>query len=287
MEQFVQHATFIGAGQMGSAMVRAIVRAGVMDAARITVSDPHRDKLAALVKDLGVSAMESNAAAVAKADLVVLAVKPQVFAAVVDELKGRLSRDCTVVTIAAGITTDAVGSGLGGNVRVVRLMPNTPCLVQAGAIGLSLGRHATLKDEKRVRSLLSSLGELVTVPENLMDAVTGLSGSGPAFIYLMIEALADAGVRAGLTREASRLLAAQTVYGSAKMVLETGIHPAELKEMVTSPGGTTIAGLHLLEQRGVRGTIMDAVMAAVERSTELGRTSMGRSVPALAKEGDN
>lgn len=287
MEQFVQHVAFIGAGQMGAAMIRAIVRARVVEAAQITVSDPHRDKLAALVNDLGVSAMESNVKAVANADVVILAVKPQVIAAVLDELRGKLSRDCTVVSIAAGLTTEAVGNALGANVRVVRAMPNTPCLVQAGAVALSLGRHSTLKDEKRVRSLFTSLGEVVTVPENLMDAVTGLSGSGPAFIYLMIEALADAGVRAGLTREASRLLSAQTVYGAAKMVLETGVHPAQLKEMVTSPGGTTIAGLHLLEQRGIRGIIMDAVMAAVERSSELGRTSMGRSVPALAKEGDN
>lgn len=276
MEQVVQRIAFIGGGQMGSAMMHAILRAELVRPAQIAVSDPHREQRAKLADELGVQAYESNIRAVADADLVILAVKPQVVGDVMDELRGKIGRDCTVLSIVAGLSTEGIAASLGGTVRIVRAMPNTPCMVQAGAIAFCLGRRATLRDEKRVRSVLAHLGEVISVPEDLMDAVTGVSGSGPAFIYLIIEALADAGVRAGLPREAAKLLSAQTVYGAAKMVLQTGTHPAELRDMVTSPGGTTISGLHVLEQRGLRGTLMDAVMAAAERSGELGRTTHTR-----------
>jgi pyrroline-5-carboxylate reductase len=176
-----------------------------------------------------------------------------------------------VVSIAAGITLRQLAEGLGSHCRLVRVMPNTPCLVGASASAYCPGDKATAEDVAVVDCLLNAVGRAFRVPEHLLDAVTGLSGSGPAFVYLMIEALSDGGVRVGLPRDVATALAAQTVLGSAKMVLETNLHPGTLKDMVASPGGTTIAGLHALERGGVRGALMDAVEAATKRSQELGQ----------------
>ncbi len=201
-----------------------------------------------------------------------LAVKPQTMAAVLGDVRDVVqARGPLVVSIAAGVTLAQLADALGSSTRLIRVMPNTPCLVGASASGFTPGEHATAADVSLVQGLLDDAGKAFRVPEALLDAVTGLSGSGPAFVYLMIEALSDGGVRVGLPRDVATALAAQTVLGAAKMVLETGEHPGTLKDAVASPGGTTIAGLHELERAGVRGALMNAVEAATRRATELGR----------------
>jgi pyrroline-5-carboxylate reductase len=186
------------------------------------------------------------------------------------EIRPAVGTQHLVVSIAAGITLRQLAEGLGSEQRLVRVMPNTPCLLGASASGFSPGEAATAEDAALVQRLLDAVGRAFRLPEHLLDAVTGLSGSGPAFVYVMIEALSDGGVRVGLPRDVATALAAQTVLGAARMVLETGTHPGALKDMVASPGGTTIAGLHALERGGVRGALMDAVEAATLRATELG-----------------
>jgi len=207
---------------------------------------------------------------VAKADLVLLAVKPQMMGQVLQGLAQAVEKQL-VISIAAGIPTYYIETRFPRPVRVVRVMPNTPALVLEGASALCAGAHATADDLALARTIFEAVGRAVVLDETAMDAVTGLSGSGPAYIFVVIEALADAGVRVGLSRDVAQLLAAQTVLGSARMVLETGKHPAVLKDMVASPGGTTIAGLHALEAGALRATLLDAVEAAAERSRELGR----------------
>jgi pyrroline-5-carboxylate reductase len=218
-----------------------------------------------------VKAVATNAEVVQACDTLVLAVKPQVMAAVLAEVKPHIAARHVVVSIAAGVTLKTLADGLGDKTRLVRVMPNTPCLVGASAAGFAPGSTATPEDVVLVGRLFGAVGKAFAVPEPLLDAVTGLSGSGPAFVYVMIEALADGGVRVGLPRDVAQALAAQTVLGAAKMVLETGQHPAALKDAVASPGGTTIAGLHALERAGLRAALMDAVEAATRRSLELGR----------------
>lgn len=206
------------------------------------------------------------------ADVIFLAVKPQQMSALLSAARGAAVQRQLFVSIAAGVSLAALQQGLGDQARVIRVMPNTPCLVGEGASAFSLGVQATPEDGELVRELLSTIGIAVSVPESQLDAVTGLSGSGPAYVYVMIEAMSDAGVRVGLPREVAHRLAAQTVLGAAQMVLSTGQHPGVLKDAVASPGGTTIAGLHVLEQRGFRGALMDAVQAATERSRQLGKS---------------
>jgi pyrroline-5-carboxylate reductase len=203
--------------------------------------------------------------------VLVLAVKPQTMAAVLAEVRPTVSPRHLVVSIAAGVTLGQLAAGLGPDARLIRVMPNTPCLVGASAAGFAAGPAATADDVALVARLFGAVGKAFAVPEHLLDAVTGLSGSGPAFVYVLIEALADGGVRVGLPRDVALALAAQTVLGSAKMVLETGTHPAALKDAVASPGGTTIAGLHALERAGFRAAAMDAVEAAARRAAELGK----------------
>jgi pyrroline-5-carboxylate reductase len=261
---------FLGAGRMATALAKGWLRAGLIAAPTCRASDPLPQACQAFTDETGCVAVDDNHEVVAASDLLVLAVKPQSMPSLLEEIhpaiKGRL-----VVSIAAGITLRQLEAGLGTSCRLVRVMPNTPCLVGESASGFSPGANATSEDIALVDRLLNAVGVAFRLPEHLLDAVTGLSGSGPAFVYLMIEALSDGGVRVGLPREVATSLAAQTVLGSAKMVLETRSHPGVLKDMVASPGGTTIAGLHALERGGVRGALMDAVEAATRRATELGQ----------------
>jgi pyrroline-5-carboxylate reductase len=262
---------FLGGGNMAEALVKGLIAAGTAKPAQILVADPSADRLEHLSKTYGVTARKANADAAREADVVVLSVKPQVVQKVTAEIAPVVDETKLVVSIAAGITIGSIEQSLSGKVRIIRVMPNTPALVLAGAAALAGGNHATGEDLALAQELFNSVGRAVIVEEKLMDAVTGLSGSGPAYVFMIIDALSDAGVKAGLARPLALELAAQTVFGSAKMVLETGEHPARLRDMVTSPGGTTIEGLHALEKGKLRATLMNAVEAATARSRELGK----------------
>lgn len=262
---------FLGAGKMATALANGLIKAQFTTADRVIASDVIPAATEHFAAQTGARRAASNAAVVADSEIVILAVKPQQMAGVLAEIAPLITERHLVISIAAGIKLEAIASKLGANRRLVRVMPNTPCLVGASASGFAIGGQATADDAKLVQTLLSTVGIAVAVDEKLLDAVTGLSGSGPAYAYAMIEALSDGGVRVGLPRDVATKLAAQTLLGAAKMVLETGEHPGALKDAVTSPGGTTIAGLHALEQGGLRGTLMNAVVAATNRATELGK----------------
>jgi pyrroline-5-carboxylate reductase len=262
---------FLGAGKMATALARGWRAAGLVAAESIVASDPLPQAREAFRADTGFRVTVDNREVVNSADVLVLAVKPQVMRSLLAEIKPVVSSKHLVISIAAGVTMPQLTDGLGADRRLVRVMPNTPCLVGASASGYSVGDHATTEDAALVDRLMNAVGRAFRLPEHLLDAVTGLSGSGPAFIYVIIEALSDGGVRVGLPRDVATALAAQTVLGSAKMVLETGAHTGVLKDAVTSPGGTTIAGLHALERGGLRAALIDAVQAATQRSAELGK----------------
>jgi pyrroline-5-carboxylate reductase len=261
---------FIGAGQMATALGAGFVRAGLVKPASLFAADPLPEAAAHFAQTTGGRALASNVEVARCAEVLFLAVKPQQMARVVAELKGKIGPDTLVISIAAGVRLAVLEQGLGENLRLVRVMPNTPCLIGQGASAYCLGSKATADDGELVQTLLSAVGLAVAVEEKLLDAVTGLSGSGPAFVYVMIEALSDGGVRMGLPRSVAAALAAQTVLGAAQMVRATGEHPGVLKDRVASPGGTTIAGLLALEQAGLRGGLMAAVEAATRRSMEMG-----------------
>jgi len=262
---------FVGAGNMAEALIRGLVRGGHVPAARITASAPRRERLDELVASYGIRVTTSNREVVQAANLVVASVKPQILDKVLREVADQMSPGTLVISIAAGVDTEAIEAVLPDGVRVIRAMPNTPALVGAGATAISPGRHASEADLATARAVFDAVGITVSLDESHLDAVTGLSGSGPAYIFLILEALADAGVKMGLSRRNAQRLAAQTVMGSAKMLLETDEHPGRLKDMVTSPGGTAIAGLHTLEQGGLRTTLINAVETATKRARELGR----------------
>jgi pyrroline-5-carboxylate reductase len=264
---------FIGAGKMATALAKGFLAAGCTTAEHIAASDVLPAAAEHFASETGAAVVGANAEVAARSEIVFLAVKPQSMSALLDELRGLLQPRHLILSIAAGINLQTLAAGLGAERRLVRVMPNTPCLVGASASGFSRGGAATAEDGRLVERLLSAVGIALELPEAQLDAVTGLSGSGPAFVYVMIEALSDGGVRMGLPRHVATQLAAQTVLGAAKMVLETGVHPGTLKDAVASPGGTTIAGLHALERGGLRGCLMDAVEAATLRSRELGRSS--------------
>ena len=260
---------FLGAGKMATALARGWLTAGLTSPDRLLASDPMPQARQAFTTDTSVRSTEDNRAVVSASELIVLAVKPQTMSKLLAEVRSAVKDSHLIVSIAAGITLRQLQEGLGADRRLIRVMPNTPCLVGASASAFALGDAATPADAALVERLLNAVGKAFRLPEHLLDAVTGLSGSGPAFVYLMIEALSDGGVRVGLPRDVATVLAAQTVLGSARMVLETGQHPGVLKDAVASPGGTTIAGLHVLERAGVRGILMDAVEAATKRAREL------------------
>jgi pyrroline-5-carboxylate reductase len=262
---------FLGAGQMATALAKGWSKAGLLDAARSRASDLFAEARTAFESATRIHATAVNAEAVAGVDVVVLAVKPQVMPAVLADLKPVVTPRHLVISIAAGWTLESLAAGLPSGTRLVRVMPNTPCLVGASAAAYAAGPSATAEDKATVQRLLQAVGTAVELPEHLLDAVTGLSGSGPAYVFVLIEALADGGVKAGLPRNVAQALAAQTVFGAAKMVLETGQHPAALKDTVASPAGTTIAGLTALERGGFRAAAMEAVVVAAERAKELGK----------------
>jgi pyrroline-5-carboxylate reductase len=263
---------FIGAGRMATALARGLIEAGVARSRDMVASDVSSEARSSFESATSASTTSSNREAVRDRDVVVLAVKPQTMAGVLTEIAGELTAEQLVISIAAGIPLSRLSSVLGEQTRLVRVMPNTPCLVGEGAAAFSRGALATEEDARLVESLLSTVGLAIEVAESQLDAVTGLSGSGPAYCFQIIEALSDGGVRQGLSRDVATRLAAQTLLGAGRMVLETGLHPGELKDAVTSPGGTTIYGLHALERGGLRHALMDAVEAATLRSQELGRS---------------
>ena len=264
----------IGAGRMATALARGFVRAGILPADAISASDLSEVAREAFAREVpGANVHDDNAAVVERAGIVLLAVKPQQMTDVLAEIRDVVRPDAPVVSIAAGITLERLTVGLPPAQRIVRVMPNTPCLIGRGASCFSLGTHATDEDAKLVGELLSAVGAAFEVPEPLLDAVTGLSGSGPAFVYSMMEALTDGGVAGGLAPQLAAELAARTVAGAAEMVLQTGETPAVLRDRVTSPGGTTQAGLAVLKEQGFHEAVVEAVTAATRRSAELGRSS--------------
>ena len=261
----------LGAGMMGGALARGLVAAGAMPAAHIRLLDTHTAKAESLAAELGAGATASRTTseAVSGADIILVAVKPPMVAGILAEIAPFLSSASLVLSIAAGVRLAKMESQLPVGTPVIRVMPNTPSLIGKGAAALSRGTHATPEHLRLAQAFFSAVGVTVEVPEPLQDAVTGLSGSGPAYVYLIIEALADGGVKEGLPRETARLLAAQTVLGAAQMVLSSDQHPAQLKDNVTTPGGTTSAALHVLERAAIRNALIDAVHASAERSREL------------------
>ncbi|MBS2012307.1 MAG: pyrroline-5-carboxylate reductase [Deltaproteobacteria bacterium] len=260
---------FIGGGNMAAALVKGLLHANVPPS-EIVVSDVKTDRLQMLSETHGVVTTTDNHELVRTCDVIVLAVKPQVIDKVLAAIASDVKPSQLVVSVAAGVPLSAMEARLPEGTHVVRSMPNTPATALAGATAIAAGTHANDDDLETARALFAAVGRVVTLDETLLDAVTGLSGSGPAYVMLMIEALADGGVKVGLHRDTALLLAAQTVYGSAKLLLETGEHPGRLKDMVTSPGGTAIAGLHTLESGGLRRTLIDAVEAATNRAAALG-----------------
>jgi pyrroline-5-carboxylate reductase len=261
---------FLGAGNMAGALILGLIQSEAVAADRILASDVKKERLAQLSKEYGIKVTRDNHALVRDSAVIVLSVKPQVVDKVLTVIGPDVRKDQLVISIAAGVPIAALEARLPPGTRVVRTMPNVAALALAGATAISAGTHATKSDLRAARELFEAVGRVVTLDESLLDAVTGLSGSGPAYIMLMIDALADGGVKVGLHRDTALLLAAQTVYGAAKLLLDTGDHPGRLKDMVTSPGGTAIAGLHTLESGGLRRTLIDAVEVATLRAAELG-----------------
>jgi pyrroline-5-carboxylate reductase len=261
---------FLGAGNMASALIQGLLHGDVLPPAHILASDVKIERLEQLSAEHGIRTTMDNHQLLRESDVVVLAVKPQVIDRVLTEIGADVRADQLVVSVAAGVPVEALESRLPPGSRVVRAMPNTPATVQAGATAIAGGANASADDLRVAREMFEAVGRVVVVEEALLDAVTGLSGSGPAYVMLIIEAMADGGVKVGLHRDTALLLAAQTVFGSAKLLLETGEHPGRLKDMVTSPGGTAIAGLHTLESGALRKTLIDAVECASKRSAELG-----------------
>jgi pyrroline-5-carboxylate reductase len=262
----------IGAGRMATALARGFVAATLVKPDQIVASDPSAEARAAFEREVpGANVVPENGAVATEADIVWLAVKPQTMAEALVEIRDSIRASTLVVSIAAGVTIERIAAGLPVGQRIIRVMPNTPCLVGRGASAYSLGRSATPQDAQIVGRLLAAVGAAFEVPERQLDAVTGLSGSGPAFVYTMIEAMAAGGVAVGLPAALAAELAARTVAGAAEMVLQTGETPAVLRDRVTSPGGTTLAGLRVLDEQGFSAALIAAVRAATRRSEELGR----------------
>jgi pyrroline-5-carboxylate reductase len=261
---------FIGGGNMAAALIRGLLHSETMVADQIRASDVKAARLTEIHEKYAIETSTDNDEIVRWADVIVIAVKPQIVDRILAPIAAAMKPGDLVISIAAGVPLEAFESRLPPEARVIRAMPNTAAMALAAATAIAPGSHATEEDVATAKALFEAVGRCVVLDESLLDAVTGLSGSGPAYVMLMIEALADGGVKVGLGRDTALLLAAQTVYGAAKLQLETGEHPGRLKDMVTSPGGTAIAGLHTLESGGLRRTLIDAVEVASNRSAELG-----------------
>ena len=261
---------FIGAGNMAEALIAGLLDAGVVAPARLFASDVDGSRLAALRRSHDIRTTRRNFEVAEEADILVLAVEPQILDGVLVEIAAARRAESLIVSVAAGYPIARIARGLSRADRIVRAMPNTPCDVRQGITALAYDERLPEQDVVASRVLFESVGKVVKVEERWLDAVTGLSGSGPAYVYLMIEAMADGGVKMGLPRETAQLLAAQTVSGAARLILDSGEHPGVLKDRVASPGGTSMSGLHELERGGLRAALISAVEAAARRSEELG-----------------
>jgi pyrroline-5-carboxylate reductase len=262
---------FIGGGNMGEALIRGVLGASLVKAGDMAATDVRVERNAQLAREFGITTHADNARLVREADVVILAVKPQVLRAVLAEIGPAVTARHLLISIAAGVSTTSIRTGLGKDARIIRVMPNTPALVLQGAAAIAKGQGLGPDDLATAEEIFGAVGRVVVLDEDLMDAVTGLSGSGPAYVAIVIEALADGGVKMGLDRATAMTLATQTVLGSARLLAETGMHPGALKDMVSSPGGTTIAGISALEEGGIRTTLIRAVERANQRARELGR----------------
>ena len=262
---------FLGAGNMGEAMIKGLTQAGLVPAASIGATDARADRLDQMARQCGIRAFANNPALVAESDVIILAVKPQIMAPVLREIAAAVDGTKLIISLAAGVATRTLREHLAKPARLIRVMPNTPALVLEGATAIARAEGLEEGDLEIAQALFGAVGRVVVLDEDHLDAVTGLSGSGPGYIAIVIEALADGGVKMGLDRATAMTLATQTVLGSARLILETGMHPGQLKDMVASPGGTTIAGIAALEDGGIRRTIISAVERATLRSRELGR----------------
>jgi pyrroline-5-carboxylate reductase len=262
----------LGTGNMGQALVSGLVGSGSSKPQDIVCTDVREVKLKAIEKQYGVQISTNNLEAVSQADIIIYAVKPQIMATVLNETSEKLDMSKLIISIAAGVPMEAIESCLNKELRLIRVMPNIAAAVKEAATAIAAGRHASKEDVQLAMEIFDSIGKSVFIQENyLMDAITGLSGSGPAYIFLIVEAMADAGVKVGLSRQEALFLSAQTVLGAAKMLIETQEHPGQLRDRVTSPGGTAIAGLATLEEGGLRTTLIHAVEVATNRSRELGK----------------
>jgi pyrroline-5-carboxylate reductase len=259
----------LGGGKMGEALVAGLVASGWRKPSEIVVTGRREERLSELFDNYGVETLLDNAAAVTGAEVVVLAVKPQDIEILLSDISAHVAADQTVLSVVAAIPTSFIEARLGSDVPVVRAMPNTPSIVHEGMAGIAAGKHASEESLKLASEVLSHVGRVVTVPESYLDAVTAISGSGPAYFALLAEAMIEAGILLGLSREISTELVIQTMLGSAKLLRDEHMHPVELREMVTSPGGTTIRAIRVLEQSGVRAAFLNAIQAAMERSQEL------------------
>ncbi|MBE5852533.1 MAG: pyrroline-5-carboxylate reductase [Lachnospiraceae bacterium] len=260
---------FIGLGNMADAIIGGILKEGLADRNQIIGSTKTRKSADAKAEKYGISVAMDNCAIVKQSDVVFLAVKPQFLPEVIEEIKEHASEDTLFISIAAGKTISYIEERFGREIKLVRCMPNTPALVLEGCTGYCVNENVSDAEKEYAHKLLSSFGKAIQVPEKLIDVVGGVSGSSPAFVFTFIEALADGAVAQGMPRAQAYEFAAQAVYGSAKLCLETGMHPGQLKDMVCSPGGSTIQGMRVLEEKGMRSAVMDAVIACVEKNRQL------------------
>jgi pyrroline-5-carboxylate reductase len=260
----------IGTGNMGEALISGLVHSRSSIPENIICSDIRKDKLKSIKETYGVVTAKNNLDVVKASEIVIYAIKPQIMASILKETADCLDMSKIIISIAAGVPLAAIESCLNKDLRLIRVMPNIAASVKEGAAAIAPGKHALKDDLKLSKAIFDSVGQSVIIEGNLMDAITGLSGSGPAYIFLIVDALADAGVKMGLSREDALFLSSQTVLGAAKLLMETHEHPGKLKDKVTSPGGTAIAGLHTLEEGGLRTTLINAVEAATKRAKELG-----------------
>jgi pyrroline-5-carboxylate reductase len=260
----------LGTGNMGGALIHGLLYGHLCRPEQIFCSDVRAERLKAIREKYGVKSTSHNVEVVKQSDIVILAVKPQIMKQVVEEIAKYLDLSKLIISIAAGVPLDAIEACAQKDLKLIRVMSNICVSVREGVSAIAGGKHALKEDLMMAKTIFDSVGKSLFIEENLLDAVTGLSGSGPAYIFLIIDALADAGVKVGLSRDDALILAPQTVLGAAKMLIETGEHPGKLKDMVTSPGGTAIAGLHTLEEGGLRTTLINAVEVATQRSKALG-----------------